>query len=190
MPGYKHSKETVTILACSNATANMKIKLAMIGKSKNPGVFKNISKNALPVKYFNQTKLLDELWDLVFQWICTTNWIILKNNNPPQKTVLLLDNATSHPNEDELQDSETESLIFVSKRNIRMSTYEPRWLGDFKKEISKKSFNFLDWCYGPRGEYGRETVTLEFEECSLLRSPILGICYRKNNCQVFKCVTA
>ena len=51
-PGYKCSKERVTILACSNATANHKMDLAMIEKSKNPRAFKTISKHALPVKYF------------------------------------------------------------------------------------------------------------------------------------------
>lgn len=143
MPGYKHSKETVTILACSNATANMKIKLAIIGKSKNPRVFKNISKNALPVKYFNQKScwMSSEIWFSNEFVPLTEN--ILKNNNPLQKTVLLLDNATSHPNEDKLQDGETKGLIFVSKRNIRMSTYEPRCFGDLREEILKKSFNFL-----------------------------------------------
>lgn len=53
-PGYKRSKERVTILACSNATANLKLDLTMIGKSKNPRAFKIITKQTLPVKYFNQ----------------------------------------------------------------------------------------------------------------------------------------
>lgn len=33
-PGYKKSKERVTLMACSNVTGNHKLKLAMLGKSK------------------------------------------------------------------------------------------------------------------------------------------------------------
>ena len=43
-PGYKRSKEKVTILACSNATGSYKLKLVLISKSKNPRAFKNIKK--------------------------------------------------------------------------------------------------------------------------------------------------
>uniref|UniRef100_K7FY89 HTH CENPB-type domain-containing protein n=1 Tax=Pelodiscus sinensis TaxID=13735 RepID=K7FY89_PELSI len=41
--GYKRSKERVTILACSNATGNYKLKLTFIGKAKKPTGFQKHS---------------------------------------------------------------------------------------------------------------------------------------------------
>lgn len=40
-PGFKKSKERVTVLACSNATGNHKPRLTLIKKSKKPRAFKN-----------------------------------------------------------------------------------------------------------------------------------------------------
>ena len=59
-PGYKVSKERVTILACSNATGDHKLRLTMIGKAKNPRAFKGLSQSAFPLWYTNQKKSLDE----------------------------------------------------------------------------------------------------------------------------------
>ncbi|XP_018577088.1 jerky protein homolog-like [Anoplophora glabripennis] len=55
-PGYKRSKERVTILAmqCSNASGSHKLPLTMIGKSTKPRAFKNLSPTAMPVYYRNQ----------------------------------------------------------------------------------------------------------------------------------------
>jgi hypothetical protein len=46
-PGYKKSKEQVTILACSNATGNHKLRLTLIGKSKKPRAFKKLKKSGI-----------------------------------------------------------------------------------------------------------------------------------------------
>lgn len=48
-PGRKISKERVTFLACMNASGTHKLKLLVIGKSKNPRAFKNF--NHKPVNY-------------------------------------------------------------------------------------------------------------------------------------------
>lgn len=113
-PGYKHSKERVTVLACSNATANMKMKLAMIGKSKNPRAFTDVSRNALPVKYYSQKNA----WmssDIFKEWFISEfipqTEKFLKTNNLPRKAVLLLDNATCHPDEDELREGEIKAMF-------------------------------------------------------------------------------
>ena len=49
-PGYKVSKERVTILACSSATGDHKLRLTMIGKAKNPRSLKGLSSSAFPLK--------------------------------------------------------------------------------------------------------------------------------------------
>lgn len=104
-PGYKHSKDRVTILACSNATANLKMELLMIGKSKNPRIFKTISKSALPVKYCNQKSawMNSEIFKTWFfdDFVRSTEKFLMENNYP-RKAILLLDNAPTHPDESEL----------------------------------------------------------------------------------------
>ncbi|XP_023225692.1 tigger transposable element-derived protein 2-like [Centruroides sculpturatus] len=54
-PGFERSKERVTILACSNATGEHKLKLDLIGKSKKPCVFKHIEMDKFSVWYQNQS---------------------------------------------------------------------------------------------------------------------------------------
>lgn len=50
-PGYKKSKERVTLLMCSNSSGSLKLRPLLIGKSKNPRAFKNIQVNCLPTMY-------------------------------------------------------------------------------------------------------------------------------------------
>ncbi|KAJ8870486.1 hypothetical protein PR048_029509 [Dryococelus australis] len=103
--GYNHSTERLTILACSNATANLKMDLAMIGKSKNPRPLKTVSRNAPPLKYYNQKNL----WmssgvfkDWFFKEFIPLTEKFLEENNQPRKANLLLDNAPTHPHAEEL----------------------------------------------------------------------------------------
>ena len=51
-PGYKESKERVTIMNCSNATGTHKVLLLLIGKSSRPRCFKTVVQ--LPVVYRGQ----------------------------------------------------------------------------------------------------------------------------------------
>lgn len=47
-PGFKVPKVRITILPCSNANGTHKLKLLVLGKTKNPRPFKNVN---LPVTY-------------------------------------------------------------------------------------------------------------------------------------------
>ena len=53
--GRKTQKDRVTISACANASGDMKLPLVLIGKSKNPRCFKHITRDQLPVTYYNQS---------------------------------------------------------------------------------------------------------------------------------------
>lgn len=55
-PGYKLSKEGLTILACANASGTHKLLLTVIGKAMNPHMLKNSNTNALPIIYQPQGK--------------------------------------------------------------------------------------------------------------------------------------
>lgn len=99
-PGFKMNKERLTVLACSNAAATNKIPLLVIGKAAKPRALKNINMNSLPVFYRNQKKA----WmngDLFKEWF-EKQFVpsVTKFNNEnglPNKALLLIDNATSHP---------------------------------------------------------------------------------------------
>ena len=56
VPGFKMSKERLTVLAWSNAAGTNMLSLTVIGKSKKPRAFKNINVNSLPVHYKSQGK--------------------------------------------------------------------------------------------------------------------------------------
>ncbi|GBN47868.1 Jerky -like [Araneus ventricosus] len=53
-PGYKKSKDQVSLLVCANASGTDKLPLLLIGKSKKPRSFKNINVNSLLVKFRSQ----------------------------------------------------------------------------------------------------------------------------------------
>ncbi|XP_062523895.1 jerky protein homolog-like [Corticium candelabrum] len=103
--GRKTQKDRVTISACSNASGSIKLPLVLIGKSKNPRCFKNVNRDHLPVSYYNQSNA----------WVNTgifSDWFhhkfvpvvqeTLREKGLDDKAVLLLDNCSAHPNEEDL----------------------------------------------------------------------------------------
>jgi len=103
--GYKKGKDRLTIMACSNASGNHKLPLVIIGKSKNPRALKNVKRTTLPVVYCSQ-KSAWMVSDIFKQWFfenfVPSVKIHLKNCSLPNKAVLLIDNAPSHPSVSEL----------------------------------------------------------------------------------------
>ena len=104
-PGFKTVKPKVTLLVCSNASGSHKLPLVLIGQSSKPRAFKNLSLRSFPVKYRSQKNS----WmtcDIFSEWV-PKEFVLeekrfLKKMKLPQKAVLLLDNAPSHPTESEL----------------------------------------------------------------------------------------
>ncbi|XP_053960459.1 jerky protein homolog-like [Anastrepha ludens] len=101
-PGVKFEKQRIMFLCCSNATGSHKLKLLVIGKAKNLRCFKNFQ---CPTNYKSSK----------FAWMASAifkQWFhesfvpqvtsFLKEKALPIKALLLIDNASSHPNEAEL----------------------------------------------------------------------------------------
>lgn len=116
-PGRKTIKDRITFMACSNSSGTHKLDLLVIGKSKKPRAFKNVTLDKLPVKYTNQARA----WMTceVFKAWYHGDFIpsvknYLKKNCLPQKALLLLDNAPGHPTDvDELKVETKDGFIEV-----------------------------------------------------------------------------
>ena len=106
--GRKTQKERVTINACSNALGTIKLPL-LLGKYKNPRCFSGINRETLPVIYVSQKNA----------WVNTvifTDWFHhnfvpyvktkLSEMSIDPRAVLLLDNCSAHPNEEDLISSD------------------------------------------------------------------------------------
>lgn len=146
-PGHKKKKERVTILACSNATGQHKLKLLMIGKSKNPRAFKKINEKALlPVNYTNQSSA----------WMNSTifkDWFFgkfvpsverhLKENNLPRKALLILDNAPTHPSVEDLTSGDIKCMFLPPNVTSICQPMDQGVLEALKKKYRRKLMSVL-----------------------------------------------
>ncbi|XP_017491045.1 PREDICTED: jerky protein homolog-like, partial [Rhagoletis zephyria] len=110
-PGRKSEKARITFLACTNATGQHKVKPLIIGRAKKPRSFKAYD---IPVDYRN-SKSAWMTADIFREWFhqCFVPEVqkYLLKKGLPTKAILLLDNAPSHPPEDDLKT--TDGSIFV-----------------------------------------------------------------------------
>ncbi len=105
MAGKNKKKESPTINACSNVLGTVKLPLVLIGKYNNPRCFKNINKDVLPVKYKNQknawmnSAIFSDWFHNTFVPVVQTKLVDL---GVEPKAVLVLDNCSAHPDEEDL----------------------------------------------------------------------------------------
>lgn len=119
-PGYKISKDRITVLCCANATGEDKLPLAVIGKSKSPRALKNLM-NTLPVTYYNHPTA----WitrDLFKKWFSEIFVPHVKKymaqKGLPLKAVLILDNAPSHPPAEQLTAENNGIFVYFLPPNV------------------------------------------------------------------------
>lgn len=119
--GHKSSKERITIMSCSNAAGNHKLRLLVIGKSKKPRSFKGTRAENLPVDYFNQRKgwMDKQIFQTWFEKIFVPQVCKhLDSKNLPKKAVLFIDNAPSHPSESVLKSSDGNIFVQFLPKNV------------------------------------------------------------------------
>lgn len=120
-PGHKSSKERLTVMCCANASGTYKLKLCVVGKAKNPRSFKGTAKSNLPVTYYNQKAAwMDRV---IFKNWFDHNFVPqvrehLKSIGLPERAVLLLDNAPSHPNENVLKSDDGQIFVKYLPPNV------------------------------------------------------------------------
>lgn len=116
--GMKISKQRITFLGCTNASGLHKIKPLVIGKAKNPRCFKNFNN---PLVYRNSknawmTCTIFRNW--FFQQFVPEVRNFLRTQNLPEKALLLLDNAPSHPSAEELKSSDGNIFVMFMPPNV------------------------------------------------------------------------
>lgn len=114
--GRKLKKERLTLMPCTNASGTHKLKLLVVGKSRNPRCFKNLKKETLPIVY----KFQNRAWvsrEVFKEWYEQDFIPSVKNflmtNKLPLKALLLLDNAPGHPNETEMKVKTKDGFIEI-----------------------------------------------------------------------------
>ncbi|XP_017481706.1 PREDICTED: jerky protein homolog-like [Rhagoletis zephyria] len=117
-PGNKSEKQRITFLACAHATGKHKVKMPVIGKAKNPRAFRHFS---CPVEYRSSksawmTSTLFQNW-FHFSFVPQVK-TYLKNIGLPDKALLLLHNAPSHPNEDTLRSEDGLIRVMFMPPNV------------------------------------------------------------------------
>jgi hypothetical protein len=100
MPGFKVSKDRLTLLLGGNAAGDCKLKPLLVYHAENPRALKNITKASLPVVWKSNPKAW--VTQIIFQDWYFHHFVpevekYCKDNNLPFKILLLVDNAPGHP---------------------------------------------------------------------------------------------
>ncbi|XP_039967599.1 jerky protein homolog-like [Bactrocera tryoni] len=117
-PGAKMEKQRITFLCCSNAEGSHQLKLLVIGKARNPRCFKGFD---CPVHYRHSKSAW--MTAAIFKDWFHPSFIpevtkFLTKKGLPIKTLLLIDNASSHPPENELKSEDGSILAMFMPLNV------------------------------------------------------------------------
>ncbi|XP_070550400.1 jerky protein homolog-like [Ptychodera flava] len=153
-PGFKVSKDRVTVMGCANASGTHKLPPVIIGKSRNPRCFKHVNMDNLPVRYLHQANawMSAELFSTWFRddFVPSVRHH-LRQKQLPEKALLLIDNAPSHPSTDVLQSNDglitcmflppnTTPLLQPMDQGV-LNALKRRYKGKMLRKIVKENSN-------------------------------------------------
>ena len=145
-PGFKMNKQRLTVMACSNATGNHKLPLLVIGKSASPRAFKGLNLKSLPVKYTHQKRawmdsaIFSKWFHEIFVPAVTK---FNKDNNLPQKALLIIDNAPCHPNEKDLIVGDIKTIFLPPNVTSILQPMDQQVLQQIKRQYKKRLLQAL-----------------------------------------------
>ncbi|GBM61898.1 Jerky -like [Araneus ventricosus] len=148
-PGYKKSKDRVSLPVCANASGTDKLPLLLIGKSKKPRSFKNINVNSLPVKYRNQRSawMKSEIFEKWFHgdFVPHVKQHLAQLNLPP-KAVLRIDNVPCHPEEEMLTSGEIRAIFLPANVTSLIQPMDQGMIEAMKGHYKKKLISHILEC--------------------------------------------
>lgn len=106
--GGKNSKERITLMVGSNMTGSEKLKLLVIGKSKNPRCFKGIKSFEVDYEYNKKAWMTSEIYE---KWLLKLD---KKCANENRKILLFVDNCPAHP-----------KTVGAKLKNVKLEYFPP-----------------------------------------------------------------
>lgn len=142
-PGFKVSKDRVTLLMCSNASGDYMMKPMLVYKSINPRVMKHVCKSKLPIYWTANRKAwvtteTFKMW--FFKCFVPSVEKYLKQKNQDFKVLLILDNAPSHPKD--LYHSNVKIIFLPPNTTALLQPLDQGIIATFKAIYIRKS---LEW---------------------------------------------
>ncbi|XP_055527029.1 jerky protein homolog-like [Wyeomyia smithii] len=117
-PGRKVNKQRVTFMPCSNVTGDHKLRMVVIGKSKNPRAFKNVK---VPVTYFASRNawMTQDIFKTWFHkdFVPAVRRFSAASGIPP-RAILLLDNCSAHHMNDDLKSEDDLIIAYFLPPNV------------------------------------------------------------------------
>ncbi|XP_023223549.1 tigger transposable element-derived protein 1-like [Centruroides sculpturatus] len=143
-PGFKVSKDRITLLLCSNASGDFITKPMLIHRSLNPCSMKQCNNYDLPV-YWRDNKKAWMTGHLFKNWFhnCFVPDVenYLKKKNLAFKVLLILDNAPSHPID--LNHSNVEIAFLPGNTTSLLQPLDQGIIAAFKSYYIRKSFELI-----------------------------------------------
>ncbi|XP_044537888.1 tigger transposable element-derived protein 1-like [Gracilinanus agilis] len=98
-PGYKSSKDRLTVMFGANASGDLKLKPVVVYRSDNPRALKGIVKASLGVhyRYSKKGKMTAQICIDIFAEFFPVIEYYCKKKNLAFKILIIIDNAPSHP---------------------------------------------------------------------------------------------
>lgn len=146
-PGHKPMKDRLTLLLCSNASGDFKVKPLLIYHSENPRAFKHVNKVQLGVQWRANPKawMTRQIFvDWVNEVFGPSVRKYLSEHNLPQRALLVLDDAPAHP--PGLQESISEDFKFITVKFLPpnmtplLQPMNQQVVTNFKKLYTKAMF--------------------------------------------------
>lgn len=144
VPGHKVAKDRVSLLLCSNASGNCLMKPLLINRSLNPRAMKNVNKSSLPVYWQANRKAW--MTANVFE-----NWFynsfvpdaekLMKEKNLDFKVLLLVDNASVHPQD--LSHPNVKVIFLPANTTSLIQPLDQGAISTFKSYYIRKAFEII-----------------------------------------------
>uniref|UniRef100_A0A182N6W4 HTH CENPB-type domain-containing protein n=1 Tax=Anopheles dirus TaxID=7168 RepID=A0A182N6W4_9DIPT len=178
-PNMRSSTERITVLCCANASGSHKMRLAVVGKVKQPHPLGGLKSEHLPVDYYEAKG--SWMTKEIFQDWFETKWIpevkeFLAEKGLPQRAVLLVDAAPFHADETSLQ---TDDGCMIAK-------FIPTHAANLVQPMQQGITSQLKWSY--RMDL-LKTVSITSNDRTLLDA-INGLAHSWSNISVTSIFTA